>query len=150
MSNFKRLERVVRSYTGILRKRRKYYYSADNARAILTELGLKMSPKTFSYLTDSTVILEEFVSQLHETEEHLGYGIVKDMNEIHPGLEPDVIEDNGHAVFTIQHKGRSIIIAEIRLPWLPTESQKSQETSGNLAPGGEFKPTDNPFEVPIE
>lgn len=139
----------MRSYTGILRKRRKYYYSADDARAILTELGLQMSARTFSYLTDDTVMLEEFVSQLHETEEVLGFGVVKDMKEIHPGLKPAVSEENGYVVFTIQHNGKEKIIAEIRLPWLPTEQLPENEEKGGTNAGGDFSPPDNPFEIPI-
>ena len=116
MSNLKRLERVVKSWTGKLTRKRKYYYTTENVRLIITDLGIQISPEVFEWLTTNTVAQEEFISQVHESEEVLGIGIVRDFDKIHPELDAKVYEDGQTVMFTLTYKGKERIFAELELP----------------------------------
>ena len=111
MSVRKRLKRVVKSWTGVL-SRDEIYYSYDDARMILTDLGMQMSPEALAYLTSSEEIMEEFLGQVSAVEKKLGLNIIKDQYSIDPELQPKVYEIEGEIIITILHKGVESILVE--------------------------------------
>ena len=111
MSVRNRLKRVVKSWTGVL-SRNEIYYSYDDARMILTELGMDMSPEAFAYLTGSQEIMDEFLGQVSAVEKKLGINIILDNSRIDPELSPQVYEIDGEIIITILDKGVESILVE--------------------------------------
>lgn len=115
MSEFSRLKRVVGSWIGgmrIRKKRRMATYQDDDALLILTDLGLLMSPEALIYVSQNSTRREDFLMQVYSAEEDLGIDIIKGNVMIDPALSPKVYEVEGKIGFTIVHKKEEYLIAE--------------------------------------
>jgi hypothetical protein len=115
MSEFSRLKRVVGSWIGgmrIRKKRRMATYQDDDALLILTDLGLLMSPEALIYVSQNSTRREDFLMQVYSAEEDLGIDIIKSNVMIDPALSPKVYEVEGKIGFTIVHKKEEYLIAE--------------------------------------
>ena len=134
MSNLKRLYRVFKSWTG--KVSRDVYYEFDDARMILTDLGIQMSPETFAYLNSKDELLDSFLHQIYATEDHTGRFLIENHTAIDPIYEPKVYELDGKATFTIQVKGKEIIFAEFDLPHeTPSSKSKTEKDDAENAKG---------------
>jgi hypothetical protein len=115
MSEFARLKRIVGSWIGaarIRKKRRAASYNDDNALLILTDLGMLMSPDALVYVSNNSLRREDFLMQLYAAEEDLNVDIIKDNVMIDPALSPKVYEVEGKIGFTIVVKKEEYLIAE--------------------------------------
>lgn len=115
MSEFQRLKRIVGSWIGasrIRKRRRAATYNDDNALMILTDMGLLMSPEALVYVSNDSMRREDFLMQLYAAEEDLGVDIIKDNVMIDPALQPKVYEVEGKIGFTIVVKKEEYLIAE--------------------------------------
>ncbi len=115
MSEFSRLKRIVGSWIGasrIRKRRRSAVYNDDNALMILTDLGLLMSPEALVHVSNDSLRREDFLMQLYAAEEDLGVDIIKDNVMIDPALSPKVYEVEGKIGFTIVVKKEEYLVAE--------------------------------------
>ena len=115
MSEFSRLKRIVGSWIGasrIRKRRRSAVYNDDNALMILTDLGLLMSPEALVHVSNDSLRREDFLMQLYAAEEDLGVDIIKDNVMIDPALSPKVYEVEGKIGFTIVVKKEEDLVAE--------------------------------------
>lgn len=114
MSNLDRLKRIAKSHIGRFRGRAEREH--DDARMILTELGLQMRPEVLEYLTDSSFLREDFLQCLHAAENELGTDLVADHDHIDPKYEPKVYEEDGKVVFSVTRRKEEYVFAEFELP----------------------------------
>lgn len=115
MSEFSRLKRIVGSWIGaarIRKKRRAATYNDDNALMILTDLGMQMTPEGLVYVSNNSLRREDFLMQLYAAEEDLNVDIIKDNVMIDPALHPRVYEVEGKIGFTVIVKGEEYLVAE--------------------------------------
>lgn len=118
MSEFSRFKRIVGSWIGaarIRKKRRSASYNDDNALMILTDLGMLMTPDALVYVSNNSNRREDFLIQVYAAEEDLNVDIIKDNVMINPALNPMVYELEGKIGFTILVKGEEYLVAEF--PW---------------------------------
>ena len=115
MSEFQRLKRVVNSWLGgvrIRKKRRVATYQDDDALMILTDLGLLMSPEALVFVSNNSTRREDFLQQLYAAEEDLRIDIIKDNVMIDPALSPKVYEVEGKIGFTVVVRKEEYLVAE--------------------------------------
>jgi hypothetical protein len=115
MSEFARLKRIVGSWIGatrIRKKRRSATYQDDNALLILTDLGMLMSPDALVYVSNNSTRREDFLMQLYAAEEDLRIDIIRDNVMIDPTWNPKVYEVEGKIGFTVTVKGEEYLVAE--------------------------------------
>ncbi len=115
MSEFQRLKRVVNSWLGgvrIRKKRRVATYQDDDALLILTDLGLLMSPEALVHVSNNSTRREDFLQQLYAAEEDLRIDIIKDNVMIDPALSPKVYEVEGKIGFTVVVRKEEYLVAE--------------------------------------
>lgn len=115
MSEFQRLKRIVGSWIGnvrIRKKRRMATYQDDDALMILTDLGMLMSPEALVYVSNDSTRREDFLMQLYAAEEDLGLDLIKDNVQLDPRYSPKVYEVEGKIGFTITHNGEEYLVAE--------------------------------------
>ncbi|MFN8393309.1 MAG: hypothetical protein U0176_01405 [Bacteroidia bacterium] len=118
MSEYQRLKRVVNSWIGNVRlrkKRRSATYQDDNALMILSELGWKMSPAALEYVSGNSIRREDFLMQIYAAEDDLGVDLIRDNVMLNPDLDPQVYEVEDKIGITVKHKGEEYLVAEF--PW---------------------------------
>jgi hypothetical protein len=119
MSELFRLKRIVSSWIGGVRhrkKRRISSYEHDDARMILNDLGLQMTPEALAFVADDRFRREDFLMQLYAAEEELGIDLIKDNIMLDPALSPTVYEREGKLAFTAAIRGEEYIVAEFDYP----------------------------------
>ncbi len=114
MSNFDRLQRIVNSWTGKLKRER--YYEQHDIFMILTDLGMQMQPETLAFIINSNELMEEMAHELYSAEDQLGFPLVLENSIIDPKFKPTVIEENKKLGISITHKGKEYLIVEIEMP----------------------------------
>jgi hypothetical protein len=115
MSEFQRLKRVVNSWIGgarIRKKRRSATYQDDNALMILNDLGWKMSPEALEHVVGNSTRREDFLMQIYAAEEDLGVDLIKDNVMLNPAYDPKVYEVEGKIGFTVTVKNEEYLVAE--------------------------------------
>ncbi len=113
MANIDRLKRVVESWVGGLRKRRRTaVYEHDDPRMIINDLGLQMSPEALSFIADSRYHREDMLMQIYAAEEELDRDLVVDNNRLDPVYSPKVYEDEDKITITMVVNGKESIIVE--------------------------------------
>lgn len=118
MSEFQRFKRVVRSWVGGVRhrkKRRLATYQEDDALMILNDLGWKMSPAALQYISGDSTRREDFLMQIYAAEDDLGVDLIKDNVMLDPVLDPKVYEVESKIGFTVTIKKEEYLVAEF--PW---------------------------------
>lgn len=125
MSTFNRLERIVKSWVG--KARRNVYYDFDDARAILNELGLQMSPEALAHMTSSDLIMQEFLDCVYAAEDVIGRDLIQHNKEINPLYEPKVYEEDGWIIFTITRRTKELVYGEFPMPGAKSRSQIEAE-----------------------
>ena len=116
MSDFKRLQRILKSRIPRFPKGSDYSYTLEDARMMITDLGLELSPKAFEYLTHTDVVLDDFNTGVYLLEDRIGRRITTEFNIIDPELEPKVYEEEGVVGFSIKHKKQELVFAEYEIP----------------------------------
>lgn len=115
MSEFQRLKRVVNSWIGNVRlrkKRRLATYQDDDALLILSEMGWKMSPAALEYVSGNSTRREDFLQQIYAAEDDLGVDLIRDNVMLNPDLDPKVYEVEDKIGFTVTYKGEEYLVAE--------------------------------------
>lgn len=109
-----RLTRVVKSWTGVFKGEPRLWLNNEQARMLLTSVGLQMSAEAYAKLTNSQAHLDDFLAQLYAAEAETGTTLYNDLYEIDPALSPKVMEGEGKVVITIEWKGQRMILAELK------------------------------------
>lgn len=113
MANIDRLKRVVMSWVGGLRKRRRNaVYEQDDPRMIINDLGLQLSPEGLAFIADSSFHREDMLMQIYAAEEELDRDLVVDNNRLDPAYSPKVYEKDDRIVVTMVVKGEEVVIFE--------------------------------------
>lgn len=113
MSNIERLKRVVTSWVGGLRKkRRSSVYEQDDPRMIINDLGLQLSPEALSFIADSSFHREDMLMQIYAAEEELDRDLVVDNVRLDPVYSPKVYESFDRIAVTMIINGDEVVVFE--------------------------------------
>ncbi|MEM9985063.1 MAG: hypothetical protein AAF804_08195 [Bacteroidota bacterium] len=115
MSEFKRLERIIRSLIPRFPRNRDRYYSITDARNILNELGLHMSPEALAFMLAEDTRMDDFINAIYDLEARLGKKAVDESGNLDEGLDPKVYEEDGELGFSVTHRGKEYVFAEYEL-----------------------------------
>ena len=115
MSEFKRVERIIRSLVPRFPRNRDRHYSLTDARNILNELGLQMSPEALAYMLAEDTRMDDFINAIYDLESRLGKKTVNESGNLDEELEPKVYEEEGDLGFSVTHRGKEYVFAEYRL-----------------------------------
>ena len=116
MSDFKRLQRLIKSAIPRFPRGSEYSYSLEDARMMINDLAMSMSPEALAFMTSKDTILEDFLECIYHMEDRVGKRIVTEFAVIDAKYHPQVYEEDGLLGFTIQHKNKEIVYAEYELP----------------------------------
>jgi hypothetical protein len=115
MSEFKRLERLVKSLIPRIPRAENRQYQLSDARHMINDLGLQMPPEVMAYLLSRDAILDDFIMSIYALERELGRKVVTDFGVIDEALDPKVYVEDGEVGFSVTRKGRELIFAEYSL-----------------------------------
>ncbi|MEL6624890.1 MAG: hypothetical protein AAFQ83_05975 [Bacteroidota bacterium] len=115
--DFKRLKRLIKSviprFTTTSAGSR---YRLEDAKVMINDLGLQMSPETLAKMLSRDDILDDFLMSIHELERDLKQKVITDFYTIDPLLAPKVYDLGKEVGFTIiSRKGEEIVFAEYTL-----------------------------------
>lgn len=116
MSEFKRLKRLAKSLIPRFPRDEDRQYSLDDARNMINDLGLSLSPEALGYVIHDDKILDDFVNGIHNLENKLRRKVVNEQALINPDLDPKAYEEDQTVGFTVTYKGEEIVFAEYDLP----------------------------------
>ncbi|MEL6193397.1 MAG: hypothetical protein AAFR66_15165 [Bacteroidota bacterium] len=116
MSDFKRLERIIKSRLPRFPKDIDYTYSVKDARNMINDLGLSLSPEALAYLTETETILDDFLEGVYHVENRFKKRVANEQAFLKEEFSPKVYEEDGKAIFTLTHRGKEYIFAEYDLP----------------------------------
>lgn len=113
MSNIDRLKRVVTTWVGSMRKRRRpAVYEQDDPRMIINDLGLQLSQEALSLIADNNFYREDMLVQIYAAEEELDRDLVVDNIQLDPQYSPKVYEDENRITVSILIEGEEVVIIE--------------------------------------
>ena len=116
MSDFKRLERLAKSLIPRIPRDEDRQYTLEDARMMLTDLGLQMSPAVLRFLTEDDNKLDDFLMNVYQLEQKFRRKVITDFATLAPDLDPKVYVEDGKAGFSVTRKGKEIVFAEYDLP----------------------------------
>ena len=117
MSEFTRIKRIVSSWLGSMRKRRRSAtYEQDDPRMILNDLGLQMSIETLEFVADNSFRREDMLMQIYAAEEELDMDLVLNNVQFDPIWEPKVYTGEGMFFITVQARGEEYVVVEFDYP----------------------------------
>jgi len=112
---FRRLKRVAQSYLPHLSSEANREYSYEDARMMLTDLGLQMSPEVLDTLLSRLDVLDDFILSIYQLEKEIKRtDIVTEFCTIDMKYEPHVYADSRFIGFTITHEDEEILFAEYK------------------------------------
>ena len=112
MSEFQRLERLVRSLIPRIPRDPARQYSLTDARNMINELGMQIPPEVMAYLLARDAILDDFINSLYDLEARLNRKVVDQHGVIDPSLQPQARVEAGQVAFTIVHRGQEKVFTE--------------------------------------
>lgn len=117
MSEFYRIKRVVSSWlAGRVKRRRTATYEQDDARMILNELGLQMSPEALAFVADNSFRREDMLVQIYAAEEELNVDLILDNVMIDPIWDPKVYVGDKKFAITVTVRREEVVIVEFDYP----------------------------------
>ena len=115
MSEFKRLERIVKSLIPRIPRAEDRQYQLSDARHMINDLGLQMPPEVMAYLLERDTILDDFIMSIYALERELRRKVITDFDTIDEALDPKVYVEGNEVGFSVTHQGRELVFAEYRL-----------------------------------
>jgi len=116
MSELHRLQRIIKSVIPHTPRSADRRYDFGDARMMINDLGMELSPKTLAHLVNSDTVLDDFIHSVYELEHKLGRKSTTDLSIFDPELQPKVYEEGKRVLFTIVIKGEEWIFAEYEIP----------------------------------
>ncbi|MDX2250581.1 MAG: hypothetical protein SF052_27615 [Bacteroidia bacterium] len=115
MSDFKRLARLTKSIVPRFERGRSRYLNHDDARMMINDLGMQMSPEVLKKLIFNAEILEDFINSVYQLEQKINKEVVTEYATIDIEYNPKVYVE-GHTVgFSITYKDKEVVFAEYDL-----------------------------------
>ncbi|MCI4667878.1 MAG: hypothetical protein MRZ79_06930 [Bacteroidia bacterium] len=118
-SEYKRLKRVAKSLIPRFNKSpNRKHYQLNDAKHMLNELGMQMSPALLKYLTEDDRNLDEFIDGIYALEDELGVPVVNEFGSVRPDLSPQVYVVTEERVigFSVVYGGEEIVFVEYTIP----------------------------------
>ncbi|MBX7241803.1 MAG: hypothetical protein K1X92_08645 [Bacteroidia bacterium] len=115
MSEISRLKRLAKSLISSLNKSRSHYYSFEDAKMAINELGMSIPPDLLAKLLDSDSLLDDFLSNLYTLEDDYGKPVLNASSAIIPELQPKVYAEGQRIAFTVTYgtfRKQEVIFAE--------------------------------------
>jgi hypothetical protein len=116
MSEFKRLERLVKALIPRLPRAENRQYQLADARHMINDLGMHIPPEVLAYLLAQDAILDDFLMSIYALEKELRRKVVTEFATIDEALEPKVYVEEALIGFSVTHKARELVFAEYQLP----------------------------------
>lgn len=118
-SEYERLRRIAKSLIPRFKRpteRRNYHLS--DARHMLNELGMQMSPSLLNHLVEDDRKLDEFIDGIYALEDDLGISVINEFNSIRPELSPRVYVVNEERIigFSVIYGGEEVVFVEYAFP----------------------------------
>ncbi len=125
MSEISRLKRLAKSLLSPISNRRSNYYSFEDAKMAINELGMSIPPDLLAKMLDSDSILDDFLSNLYLLEDDYGKPVLNSSSEILPELQPKVYAEGQRLAFTVTYgtfRKQEVIFAEYNFgePYIKT------------------------------
>ncbi|MCB0840813.1 MAG: hypothetical protein KDD99_29295 [Bacteroidetes bacterium] len=115
MSEFKRFQRLAKSIIPRFKRGDDEYYSREDARNMINDLGMQMEPEVLAKLIENEEVLEDFTNSIYQLEKKVRKKVVTDFATIDLEFEPKVYVEDGVVGFTIVHRGDEIVFAEYKI-----------------------------------
>lgn len=112
MSDFTRLKRIAKSLVPRWPASGEKNYSFEDARLIINDLGMKLSPEMLASLLSRTETLDDFLGSIYELEHKLKRPVVTELATIDPVLEPDVHVEGSKVAFSVKWREERLVFAE--------------------------------------
>ena len=111
MGNFDRIERIVKSWAGKLKRDR--YYQQGDMLMILNDLGMQISPKTLEWLLANNAAQQEIEMGLYAAEDKFGKSVVLEDSTIDPTFSPKVYDEEGRFALSLTHNGKEYVVVDV-------------------------------------
>ncbi|WNJ21116.1 hypothetical protein [Pontibacter sp. G13] len=115
LPEFNRFKRLVRSWMPNFSRPVGKHHTLEDARNMITDLGMQMSPKALDFLVSRDTILDDFLMAVYQMESEFRRPVVTPQATIAEDLEPKVYETDENIGFTIKHRGEEMVFAEYQL-----------------------------------
>ncbi len=115
MSDLRRLERIAKSLIPRIPRGSKQQYTLDDARNMINEFGIDLSPEALAFLTQDDIHLDSFLMGVYHLENKIGKRVVTDQATIVEDLSPKVYEEEGTIAFTVLWRGKERVFAEFEM-----------------------------------
>lgn len=116
MSELRRLERLAKSLIPRIPRGEDRQYTLEDARHMINELGLQMSPEALAFMTGDSNRLDDFLMNVYHLEEKVGKKVTTDSRSIDERYEPKVYEEDGTLAFSVTWRGKERVFAEYQVP----------------------------------
>ncbi|MEZ4825776.1 MAG: hypothetical protein R3C61_05695 [Bacteroidia bacterium] len=115
MSDFKRLARLSKSIIPRFERGNSRHFNHDDARMMINDLGMQMSPDVLKKLVSNPDVLEDFLNSIYQLEQKLHRKVVTEYATIDLEYDPKVYVEDGTVGFSITWKEKEVVFAEYRL-----------------------------------
>ena len=116
MSELDRFKRLAKSLIPRFPKGEERQYHLEDARMMINDLGLSLSPEVLNYLVTTDTVLDDFINSIYNVEQKLRKRIVTDFATIDTEWNPKAYMEDGTVAFTIKTRKHEVIFAEYELP----------------------------------
>ncbi|NOK86067.1 MAG: hypothetical protein GFH27_549397n15 [Chloroflexi bacterium AL-W] len=112
MSELSRLERIAKSLIPRIPRGQNRQYQLEDARNIINDLGLQLSPAALAYLVSNSSRLDGFLMDIYHVEQAIGKKVVTEFATIDEQYQPKVYEEEGKIAFSLTWKGKERVFSE--------------------------------------
>ncbi|MFN0199947.1 MAG: hypothetical protein ACKVTZ_00415 [Bacteroidia bacterium] len=103
MSELSRLQRLAKSLLPNFGANRERYYSFEDTRMIITDLGMQIPEKMLTSLLWTQTLLDEFTNAIYLLEDKVAKDIITEDYAINPKYSPKVYVEGGKIAFSITY-----------------------------------------------
>jgi hypothetical protein len=117
LDEYKRLKRMFKSLIPRFPRDEDRQYTLSDARNMINDLGIQMSPEALERLVSSDLILDDFINNIYFLEEDIGRKVITEFATIDMKYNPRVYEDQAENLigFSVTYRGEEIVFAEYPL-----------------------------------
>lgn len=112
MSELRRLERIAKSLIPRIPRGAKQQYKLEDARNMINEHGMDLSPEALAFLVDEDIHLDSYLMGVYHLENKLKKRVVTDQATIVEELAPKVYEEEDQIIFTVTWGGKERVYVE--------------------------------------
>lgn len=116
MSELSRLERIAKSLIPRIPRGSKQQYKLEDARNMINDFGLGLTPEALEFLVSSDTHLDDFLMGVYHLENKIEKRVVTDFATISEKLNSKVYEADGKIIFTVEWRGKERVFVEYDYP----------------------------------